>query len=635
MPNTGNGGLHFTSRGTAPLSRIHRESAVRDVRIVGDELPPVFYERKRRGSWRRSKVPFPIFRYLGYVRSGGVSFKRGDRKRTGMAMTISIAITSAGIVIGLIGAGSYYGITTGASIMERRIYMADREIAHQILRARSDLTDFLATGRTELLQGHQASMKKLDESLAAMRDASREGGVPTTATRAAVESLNAAIQDWDISYARVAIKLRLANSDRPTNILRGMQQKGISATHSRTIERRLDALQRSSDSWLADLRGRASARRRTALWILLAGILVLLGGAAYFVSWHVIQRRIQLLLRARLEDLGDYADRMHHLANADEAATALTASIGGKSNRSTVLLRIPGEPGMRIAAFTGQLPPDAGTSPVLGDRGACPVMRTGERFLLRDPRIGPPCECPACASRDDGYACVPLLAQGKTAGLINWQAGKGLSLTTAEINRIEEFARVTSLALTNLFSLEGAKHDAVTDQLTGVANRRFLDGYLAKQLQISLRQKRPLGVLMLDLDLFKAFNDRNGHQAGDSLLRAAARTTETAVRDEDLVARYGGEEFAVVLPDADMKTTLEVAERIRSGISQMNMDEYPSLHPPLITVSIGAVVAPANGRTSHEVLRVADLALYEAKEKGRNRVVAVPEHPSASSSGGA
>jgi len=301
--------------------------------------------------------------------------------------------------------------------------------------------------------------------------------------------------------------------------------------------------------------------------------------------------------------------------------------VGEDRHRATVLLRIPETPGMRIAAHTRALLPNAGDSPVLSDRAACMVMRTGTRFLLRNPATEPPCECPVCASTDSGYVCAPLLAQGGMAGLVNWQAEPGQSPGAADPGRIEELARVTSLALTNLFSLERAMHDAVTDQLTGVANRRFLDGYLGKQFQISLRQGRPLGVLMLDLDRFKAFNDANGHQAGDALLRAAAAVAGACVRDGDLVARYGGEEFAVVLPDADRAAALEIAERIRSCIEAMRIDGQPGLKSPVITVSIGLAVAPGDGRTVQALVRAADEALYAAKERGRNRVVPAQGSP--------
>ena len=567
-------------------------------------------------------MAFRLFDFLKRVPPAWVSLGAEDRRRSRRAARIAVTMALVGVFIGFAGLGSYYVISNNSANKERNVYTGDREIAHQLLHARSGLEDFLATGRADLLGGYQAAMKKLNAGLAAMKDESRDGGALALKTSAAVDSLSAEIQDWEARYIRVAIKLRQSNSDRALNILRGMQQRGVAATHSRVIERRLGTLQGDSDEWIADMRARSYARLWAALWAVFAGSLVFLGGGGYFLRWHVVQRRILLRRSARLEDLADYADRMHHLGNVDEAARALASSIGGSRNRSTVLLRIPGETGMRIAAYTGEVAPNAGTSPVLGDRAACPVMRTGQRLVIRDPLVEAPCECPACASRNGGYACVPLLAQGETAGLINWQAGPDRSPKDNDMRRIEEFARVTSLALTNLFSLEVAKHDAVTDQLTGVANRRFLDGYLAKQLQIAMRQERPLGILMLDLDLFKAFNDRNGHLAGDSLLRAAAKAATVAVRVEDLVARYGGEEFAVVLPDADMPTTIEVAERIRKGIAEMRVDDIPSLLPPVMTVSIGAAIAPVNGRTTQAVLRAADLALYSAKEKGRNRVEA-------------
>jgi diguanylate cyclase (GGDEF)-like protein len=548
-----------------------------------------------------------------------------DGKRAGLAVRISIATTLIGLVIGLIGTVIYYGIIASTSSIERRIFVADREVARQLLRSRSDLDDYLATGRKEFLLSHQAALIKLKEALTAMKYTSISGSEQALVTRDALMLLSAEIQEWETKYAMKAIKLRQTDYAVDASILQGMRDRGISAGYTRKIERSLDDLQRGSDSWLSYLRQKASARRDTALRLLLVGFFMLVGGGAYFVSWYVV-RLEYLLQRSRLlENLAVYADRMHHIVSVDQAASALTASIGGGENLSTVLISIPDESGMRIVASTGDPSSDAAKSPVLGDKEACPVMRTGQRFMFRDQKQELPCECPACATRDGGYVCVPLLAQGRIVGLANWQAGRGRKPATPDLDRIEEYARVTSLALSNLFSLEGAKHDALTDKLTGVSNRRFLDGYLGKQFQISLRQKHPLGILMLDLDKFKAFNDHNGHPAGDTLLGAVARTALNAVREGDLVARYGGEEFAVVLPDADMTKTLEIAERIRLDIENLLVDTLPSLQPPLITVSIGAAVAPADGRTYQEVLQAADKALYRAKAGGRNRVIATSE----------
>jgi len=536
-----------------------------------------------------------------------------DARRGGR---LSLAVALTGLAVWLAGVGAYLALDSRVSSLERVAY----DMARQILRTQSSLEDYLSTGQPEFLRSHRVAMAELERTMASSGDACRAIEAPDTAAQDAVRRLADAIRDWKLFHVEKAIGLRLSDSDRNLAALRGMRERGVPAGYRDAIGRRLDQVMGAIDKAISALRARTALRRRFILATALAGLILMLAGGVAFVRRYVAFQRFLRQRSARLEALADFADRMHHLVSADQAAKALVAAVGEDRHRATVLFRIPKTPGMRIAAHTGDLLPNAGDSPVLSDRAACMVMRTGTRFLLRNPATQPPCECPVCASTDSGYVCAPLLAQGGMAGLVNWQAGPGRSPGAADPGRIEELARVTSLALTNLFSLEGAMHDAVTDQLTGVANRRFLDGYLGKQFQISLRQGRPLGLLMLDLDRFKMFNDANGHLAGDAVLRAAARTAVAAVREGDLVARYGGEEFVVVLPDADVTASLEIAERIRAGVEAMRVDGLPSLRPPVITVSIGAAVAPANGRTVQAAMHAADDALYAAKEAGRNRI---------------
>ena len=162
---------------------------------------------------------------------------------------------------------------------------------------------------------------------------------------------------------------------------------------------------------------------------------------------------------------------------------------------------------------------------------------------------------------------------------------------------------------------------AATDALTGVANRRTLDQTLRHEWFRAQRSGKPLSVLMIDADHFKAFNDQHGHQAGDDALRALAKViTENVRRPTDLVARYGGEEFSVVLAETDSAGARQIAEHIRSAVEQLPF--VAGVESP-ITVSIGISTWTSTTDTSLEqLLFAADKALYQAKESGRNRVVA-------------
>lgn len=173
---------------------------------------------------------------------------------------------------------------------------------------------------------------------------------------------------------------------------------------------------------------------------------------------------------------------------------------------------------------------------------------------------------------------------------------------------------------------------AIRDPLTGAYNRREMERQLAEELARSARYRRPLSVLMLDVDHFKAVNDTHGHQVGDEVLRSLASRLRQAVRRADVVARYGGEEFLVILPETTLPQALGLAERIRFDVAQHTM---ALIHGEAlrITVSIGVAAFPDHGADADSLCRSADAALYAAKQSGRNRVEAARAEPYAPISG--
>jgi len=157
---------------------------------------------------------------------------------------------------------------------------------------------------------------------------------------------------------------------------------------------------------------------------------------------------------------------------------------------------------------------------------------------------------------------------------------------------------------------------SVTDALTGLYNRRHLMGTLATEVQRSRRLRRPFSVLLADVDHFKLYNDTNGHPAGDAALARIADILRKTTRGVDCVARYGGEEFFVMLLETTVGTAAIVAERIRARVA---IEEFAGGR---ITISIGVAECPSHGDTPESLIESADAALYEAKDRGRDRVVA-------------
>ena len=161
------------------------------------------------------------------------------------------------------------------------------------------------------------------------------------------------------------------------------------------------------------------------------------------------------------------------------------------------------------------------------------------------------------------------------------------------------------------------------DGLTGIQNRRMFDQHIARVWQQAVREEERVAVLLADIDCFKDYNDRYGHQAGDECLRAVAVSlSQCARRPLDFVARYGGEEFAIVLYEASREYVAEVLTRIQRSIAELNIAHEASKVAGRLTLSIGAAfVLPAANRTLEGLIQLADEALYCAKEEGRNRVI--------------
>lgn len=163
---------------------------------------------------------------------------------------------------------------------------------------------------------------------------------------------------------------------------------------------------------------------------------------------------------------------------------------------------------------------------------------------------------------------------------------------------------------------------AVTDGLTGLHNRRYLDSHLATLFERAVSRRRPLSLLITDIDRFKSINDSHGHDAGDEILREFAARLRRNVRGIDLACRFGGEEFVIVMPDTDHVLAEKVAERLRGQIAEEPFRIGRDGKTVDVTISIGVTGLRQAGDSVDELLKRADLALYEAKTGGRNRVVA-------------
>lgn len=260
----------------------------------------------------------------------------------------------------------------------------------------------------------------------------------------------------------------------------------------------------------------------------------------------------------------------------------------------------------------------------------CWALRQGRSYTCGSSPgsvIQPRCHHIAAAMPGD-YFCVPLTAQNETLGLLYLESitasGGGQVVENRLSSSIKKLARTLaehiSLSLANLKLRETLRHQAIRDSLTGLFNRRYLTETLDREIARAQRRETGLGVIMLDVDHFKRFNDTYGHEAGDRLLAVLGRYLQGVIRGEDIACRYGGEEFTLILPEITSETLLKRAEQIRAGARELEVSHRGKLLGE-ITISLGLSYFPQHGKEGATLLQAADAALYQAKRSGRNRVV--------------
>ena len=264
----------------------------------------------------------------------------------------------------------------------------------------------------------------------------------------------------------------------------------------------------------------------------------------------------------------------------------------------------------------------------------CWALRRGRMHIVR------PDEEPFCPHIAEpigvGAICEPLAAQSETLGVLHLQVRqpRGSAVLVERERVTQTLGEHLALALANFRLRSVLREQSSRDPLTDLYNRRFMEETLYRELRRAAREDGSVGVLMIDLDRFKALNDAFGHATGDVALRTIADYLKAGIRGEDVACRYGGEEFVVILPKATLSDAVLRAEALRGGLR--SMDNPSGEMVPTMTISIGVAAFPDQGPSSDEVLAAADKALYRAKAEGRDRVaVAVGHQAQGSQSAGA
>lgn len=227
-------------------------------------------------------------------------------------------------------------------------------------------------------------------------------------------------------------------------------------------------------------------------------------------------------------------------------------------------------------------------------------------------------QCSHCRRETKNCICLPILFGDETYGVLSITFDF-LKLSRTEYDLLAQIARSLALALTNLKLRDSLYEMSIHDYMTGLYNRRYMEEMLSKVLASAKRKGSTLGLIMFDIDFFKNFNDTYGHEMGDLILKKIGECLKEEFREEDILCRFGGEEFLIILIGSSEKTTLRRAENLRKEVQNL-LVRMGSQELKQITISLGVATFPKNGTSEKELFHAVDKALYQAKEKGRNRV---------------
>jgi len=222
--------------------------------------------------------------------------------------------------------------------------------------------------------------------------------------------------------------------------------------------------------------------------------------------------------------------------------------------------------------------------------------------------------------KKDYFATIPLKIEKEIVGVLNINDGEKVSFNVSNLDFVLKLSEFISMTVSNAILYEKTKILSVTDGLTGISNRPNMEQALQSEFERSMRYSAPLSVVLLDVDHFKVVNDTYGHQKGDEILVAFASLLKKFCRANDTAARYGGEEFLMILPQSDAQGAFKIAERVREEMMKLSFTGNESNFS--VTTSCGVVELDRDFiKSTDQLVAMADQALYEAKNSGRNKTV--------------
>lgn len=550
---------------------------------------------------------------------------------------------AAGIIVMLANAVIPYqtfawlSVANEAAEAAQQVVAATNEVLSMLRDAETGQRGYVLTARREFLKSYEVAIRDIRPQLTRLNALL----VNRPELRHRLETLNRQVEDKIREMERL-IDLRRDQGLEPSARViaegKGRQlMEGIRATVREMVS--------SEEGRLVELR-RERARRSTITAYALAlvsflDLLVL--GIVYHLVFRTISERaaVEAELRVMSEQLKAGVEALaarnremeifHRMTDALQSCdtTQETYELIGKYGGQL----FPGSAGVlyvlhasrdvleSVSAWGGER-----ARPAVFEREQCWALRRSQAHVMNDPATDVVCgHVVADGGAVPPYTCVPLIAQGEAIGLIHIEgrrAGAGQFERIAETRRVvaATLAEQASLSLSNMRLRETMRQQSITDPLTGLYNRRYLDETLRRELTRAARRQLPVAVIMLDVDHFKPFNDNYGHEAGDAVLRSLAALLQKHARAGDILCRYGGEEFAMIMPEMTAAIAAERAARLCEAARLLSV-QYGGQPLGRITISAGIAVFPEHAAEAPELLRAADAALYAAKQAGRDRVV--------------
>jgi diguanylate cyclase (GGDEF)-like protein/PAS domain S-box-containing protein len=250
----------------------------------------------------------------------------------------------------------------------------------------------------------------------------------------------------------------------------------------------------------------------------------------------------------------------------------------------------------------------------------CWALRRGRVHWVEDPEIGLICKHLHQAP-PEGYLCVPMMAQSQALGILLLTQPPNARLTEAKQRLALAMAEHIAMALSNLKLHETLRSQSIRDPLTGLFNRRFMEESLELELRRAARNRRPLGMIMLEIDEFQACIRTYGEEAGNAILIETGNLLQTIIRKEDIACRFEGEKFTILLPQGSLEVTASRADNLREMFKNLEI-KHRGRTLGRVTFSAGVAGFPDQGRTVEALIRAADASLHRAKHEGGDRVLA-------------